>query len=433
MTSVLNIEFYTKREWKKRSNQGAGMRYKFSEIIDVPKLKNLLEGFYAVSNILTAVLDTDANILIAVGWQDICTKFHRINDQAEMLCKQSDLYIKKYLGNHQRNTEANICYRCANGLIDVAAPIIIEGVHLATIYTGQFLFEEPDIEQFRQQARKYSFDEKEYLDALKKVPVYTKEKVELIMNFIRQIAEMLVQMGLAKLQLIESQEKALQMKEEKLRSIINNTPNLAIHSYDENGIIQFSNKTSEIIFGWVKDEAIGKTIDQLVFDCITAHKFSELFQIAKGTGKPIETTEWTFLNNKGSEKSILVTLFPVNVSDGKREFICLSLDITEKKRLEKEMHRLEQLNLIGQLAAGIGHEVRNPMTTVRGLLQLYGNKVQQQKDKEYFELMIQEIDRANSIITEFLSLAKNKRVCLEQPQFGDYFIEPSYRVGYAGI
>ena len=208
-------------------------------------------------------------------------------------------------------------------------------------------------------------------------------------------------------------EKALQKSEERLNTIINNTPNVAIQSYDENGTVQFINKASEIIFGWVNDEVVGKKIDQLNFDKDAMNKFSELLKIADKTGKPIEAMEWIFKDEDGNEKSILSTIFPINVSEGKREFISLNIDITEKKRLEKEMHRLEQLNLIGQMAAGIGHEVRNPMTTVRGLLQLLGTRNHNRKDIEFFELMIQELDRANSIITEYLTLAKNKTIALE--------------------
>ena len=82
----------------------------------------------------------------------------------------------------------------------------------------------------------------------------------------------------------------------------------------------------------------------------------------------------------------------------------------EKRKTQQKIHRLDSLNLIGQMAAGIGHEVRNPMTTVRGFLQMLGEKPRYKEHKSYFELMISELDRANSIISEFLSIArKNKR------------------------
>jgi len=83
-------------------------------------------------------------------------------------------------------------------------------------------------------------------------------------------------------------------------------------------------------------------------------------------------------------------------------------DITETKRLEKEMTQIDRLNTVGKLAAGIAHEVRNPMTTVRGLLQVLSTKEECAKYYDYFPLMISELDRANSIITNFLSLAKDK-------------------------
>ena len=82
-------------------------------------------------------------------------------------------------------------------------------------------------------------------------------------------------------------------------------------------------------------------------------------------------------------------------------------DVSETIHLQKEVARLDRLNLIGEMAAGIAHEIRNPMTTVRGFLQI----IQARGTSEftsYIDLMLAELDRANSIITEFLALAKTK-------------------------
>lgn len=65
------------------------------------------------------------------------------------------------------------------------------------------------------------------------------------------------------------------------------------------------------------------------------------------------------------------------------------------------------------MAASIGHEIRNPMTTVRGFLQVLTEKKECIDYKDYYKIMIDELDRANSIITEYLSLAKNKPENLE--------------------
>lgn len=93
----------------------------------------------------------------------------------------------------------------------------------------------------------------------------------------------------------------------------------------------------------------------------------------------------------------------------------IARDITGRKHLEKEMCRLEGLNIIGQMAANLAHEIRNPLTTVRGYLQLMYRK-QVNKDQESTLVMLQEVDRINQIITEYLALCKNKKVLLKKQQ-----------------
>ncbi|KAF1083988.1 Sporulation kinase E [Sporotomaculum syntrophicum] len=395
------------------------MQYTFSELVDIPTIQKLMEGFYLGSDIISAILDVDGNILVCAGWRDICAKFHRVNSESALLCKKSDLYIKGHSNDEQDNSESYVCYTCANGLIDIAAPIYIEGEHLATVYTGQFLFAEPDIEQFRNRARKYGYNEEEYLDALKKVPIYTKEKAESFMSFFLQLANLLANMGLTRLRLIEAQKIALQESEARLNTIIKHTPNVAIQSYDEQGKILFANKTSESIFGWVNEEVIGKPLEHLKLDKRVSNKFFEFLATTSQTGKSFLEAEWTFINQKGEEKHVFSTFFPIHSVVGKQEFICMDIDITEKKRYEAEMYRLDQLKLTGQMAAGIAHEIRNPMTTVRGLLQLMRDKQEFQAYKSQFDLMINEIDGANAIITEFLALSKTKPAETEMCSLND--------------
>jgi signal transduction histidine kinase len=111
-------------------------------------------------------------------------------------------------------------------------------------------------------------------------------------------------------------------------------------------------------------------------------------------------------------------------------FICATMHHTQKKlqlrtaellernsaliESDKNWARLSRLDLVGQMAASIGHEVRNPMTTVRGYLQMFRNNESYIAHRDRFDIMIAELDRANSIITEYLSLAKNKSIQLKK-------------------
>lgn len=89
-------------------------------------------------------------------------------------------------------------------------------------------------------------------------------------------------------------------------------------------------------------------------------------------------------------------------------------DVTTRKNLEKTTSMLDRMNMVGSMAATVAHEIRNPMTTVRGYLQIMGRREKYQTDKESFKLMIEEMDRANSIICEYLSLSREKLANLEK-------------------
>ena len=88
-----------------------------------------------------------------------------------------------------------------------------------------------------------------------------------------------------------------------------------------------------------------------------------------------------------------------------------SMDRSIRDEKNKEaMLQLENMHLMGELAAGVGHEVRNPLTTVRGFLQFYKMRPEFANHSSTFDLMIEELDRASSIITEFLSLGRQREV-----------------------
>ena len=89
-------------------------------------------------------------------------------------------------------------------------------------------------------------------------------------------------------------------------------------------------------------------------------------------------------------------------------------DITMRIKLEQMTALFDRMNMVGTMAATVAHEIRNPMTTVRGYLQVLGRKEKYHTDKDKFTLMIEEIDRANAIIREYLSLSREKEVHFKQ-------------------
>lgn len=110
-----------------------------------------------------------------------------------------------------------------------------------------------------------------------------------------------------------------------------------------------------------------------------------------------------------------ISLIPVEDSAGNlHQVMLISEDITNQKRSEKMLMKSEMLSAVGQLAAGIAHEIRNPLTSLKGFLQLMIQSKKYQKD--YAEVMMSEFIRLEAIINEFLVLAKTKSTTFDPVQ-----------------
>jgi PAS domain S-box-containing protein len=180
----------------------------------------------------------------------------------------------------------------------------------------------------------------------------------------------------------------------------------AIYAIDTEGIILSWNKAAEQIFGFSKEEIIGQSIKVLAFSEQEGEIDYLINVIKQGRAYSYETVRQ---KKDGQLVAVFITLAPMKDSTGKViGSSAVARDVTEHRKLEKEIAQLDKLNTIVELASVISHEVRNPMTTVRGFLQHLYNKIEDAKFREYFDLMIEEIDRTNSILQGFNSVAQNK-------------------------
>lgn len=197
-------------------------------------------------------------------------------------------------------------------------------------------------------------------------------------------------------------EGAKKEQDKRLHDLLDSLPGLVI-VIEENHKVRFANRNYIMEYGECEGklcyEASGKK--GICDNCSTENGFNN--------DLPFKSEDLV-LNNRTYQ----VILQPFSDADGTKLVIKTLYDITERKEAEQEllllqadMARLERLNLVGQMAAGIAHEIRNPMTIVRGYLQLMGTKPEFQSHGSTFELMIEELDRANLIISEFLAFTKN--------------------------
>ena len=191
-------------------------------------------------------------------------------------------------------------------------------------------------------------------------------------------------------------EKAVEEEHHRLYSLFNSFPGL-IYLQEENHRIRFANNSFQAKFGSCIDKPCFEVIAGLPFpcpDCMSPMVLRNLTAVWK---------EMVFEN-----RIYEVYSQPFIDADGSKLVFKVLIDITDRKSADRELARLERLNMVGEMAAGIAHEVRNPLTTVRGFLQLLQSKAETKNYHEFYQLMTDELDRANLILTDFLSLAKDK-------------------------
>ncbi|KIY20950.1 PAS domain S-box protein [Mesobacillus subterraneus] len=116
----------------------------------------------------------------------------------------------------------------------------------------------------------------------------------------------------------------------------------------------------------------------------------------------------------GSFYWVDTTIVPFLNENGKPyQYLAIRNDITEKKKSEEMLHRQDKLAAVGQLAAGVAHEIRNPLTSMKGYAEFLQLDETDPQRQEFIEIILDEIDRVNNIVEEFMVLAKPKAVELE--------------------
>jgi PAS domain S-box-containing protein len=169
-----------------------------SDIIDIPTLRSLMENFSALTGMVVAILDTKGTVLLATGWQDICTKFHRMHPETSAFCTESDLFLAAGV-----KPGKYVDYKCRNNMWDIVTPLYIESRHIGNIYSGQFFYDDDVVDEaaFAAQAEKYGFDRKDYLSTLRRVPRFSHEKITLLMDYLVELTDFVSRLSYSNLHL----------------------------------------------------------------------------------------------------------------------------------------------------------------------------------------------------------------------------------------
>ncbi len=296
------------------------------DILNLQELKLLFEDFSTATGFTTGLIDPHSHeLLINTGWRDICVAFHHTTPGTKNHClahNTPDLTKIDQPGQiHIRH--------CPNGLTDGFTPIIIEGHHLAILFTGQALFAPADKEFFRRQAQEYGFDEQQYLAALAQVPVVSEEKFQAMLRYLAKTVTLFAKTGLSDLQNHQEATK----KESLLQSIFRASPtgiNLAVDRK-----LYWANEKFAEITGYSVEELQGKNARLLYVDQKSYEEAGRrLYGSLEKYGTGAMDSKWR--RKDGSVIDVYLSASKVDLQQLPGGVTFSVLDITARKKMEAD-------------------------------------------------------------------------------------------------
>jgi two-component system cell cycle sensor histidine kinase/response regulator CckA len=319
-----------------------------SQLLDMSVVQRLAEANYNANRMPIGIIDAfDGSILVQCGWQDICTRFHRAHPRSLARCQESDRTIMARLFDTARCE-----YQCRNGLRDIGIPIVAGGEHLATMFLGQFFYqgETPDRAFFVRQAREFEYDEQEYLAALDRVPVFSREVADNIVAYDTALSRFIADLAEGERQrhaTAEERRRAMEQlaaEKEKLAVTLASIGD-AVVATDEEGRVTVLNPVAEQLTGWSAREAVGRPLPEIfgIVDELTCAPAANPVDRVLRDGRVVGISNHTLLVARdGTERPIADSAAPIRESDGQISGVVLVFrDQTEERRSEQELRESE--------------------------------------------------------------------------------------------
>ena len=300
-------------------------------VLDIPTLQALMDDFHALSGIASAIIDLRGEVLVASGWQDICTRFHRAHPETYRNCLESDIQLSSGVAPGTFKL-----YRCLNGLWDMATPLMVGGHQVGNLFIGQFwLAEEPlDVERFRAQARRCGFDEAAYLAALERVPRVRRERVQAIMSFYAKFAQLVSELSYSKTLL--GQERLL------LHTLFDTLPD-QIYVKDRASRFVLANQVTARNTGVGDPAALVGLTDHDLFPPELARQYAADEQELLRTGQPLLHREEPLVDPEGRRHWFLTSKIPLRNERGEViGLVGIGREITAQKQALQALQERER-------------------------------------------------------------------------------------------
>ncbi|WML56371.1 PAS domain S-box protein [Neobacillus sp. PS2-9] len=195
--------------------------------------------------------------------------------------------------------------------------------------------------------------------------------------------------------------RELLVSQQQYKSLFEYSPDI-VYLMDLKGNITNLNPHFEVITGFNRDDIIGKNIKSLLPKEYQKQVNQFIASVVEEV-KPV-MYEINVPHANGEMITLQCTSLPINIEGAITGIIGTGRDVTTLRKTEERLRRTEKLSVVGELSASVAHEIRNPLTSLKGFVQLL--QMEDKKHQYYYQIMLDELDRINHIVGELLLLAK---------------------------
>lgn len=205
----------------------------------------------------------------------------------------------------------------------------------------------------------------------------------------------------------ELESRVFEEAELRFKAAVDQVPLVAVQGYDREGRVTYWNRASEELYGYRREEAVGKTLDQLILDAEAAREFLEEVRRIWEEGTPSPPREWVTRDRQGRPRWVFSTIFPIMHHGTCREVFCMDLDITPRKELEEELReRMEDLSSFAEM---VSHDLRAPITSIDGFARLARDALEGRcttEEMEYFSHILNACRGMERLIDSIMEMAR---------------------------